>query len=128
MRGKDAPRHTAGLEQRKAEQDRVAHTRPDGLGNILVERDVLHQHGVDGHADNDEEGLEREGKEASEVVLTYASICSPKTTQSKTEAQARKPDEDPAFFMRGLTKNALPLERRFTHSFSSFRSLLNRLG
>ena len=68
----DAPRHAAGFEQRKAEQDRVAHTRPDGLGYILVERYVLHQHGVDGHTDDDEEGLEREGKEASEVVLPHA--------------------------------------------------------
>ena len=69
---KDAPRQAAGLEQRKAEQDRVAHTRPDGLGYILVERNVLHQHGVDCHADDDEKRLEREGKEASEVVLAHA--------------------------------------------------------
>ena len=57
----------------------------------------------------------------------YCLYLLPKTTRSKTEAQARKPDEGPAFLC-GLTKNALPLERRFTHSFSSFRSLLNRLG
>ena len=69
---KDAPRHAAGFEQREAEQNRVAHARPDGLGYVLVERNVLHQHGVDGNADDDEEGLEREGKEASEVVLAHA--------------------------------------------------------
>ena len=53
VRGEDTSRHAAGFEQRKAEQDRVAHARPDGLGYVLIQRYVLHQHGVDGNADDD---------------------------------------------------------------------------
>ena len=71
---KDAPRHTACLEQGKTQEDAVAHARPDGLGYVLIERNVPHQHGVDCHADDDEEGLEREGKEASEAVKYTSNI------------------------------------------------------
>ena len=72
MRGEDAPRHAACLEQGKTQEYAVAHARPDGLGYVLVERYVPNQYAVDGHADDDEKGLYREGKEAAQIVLPHA--------------------------------------------------------
>ena len=43
----------AGFEKAEAQKHRIAHTGPDGTGNIRGGADVLHQHGVDGHADHD---------------------------------------------------------------------------
>ena len=63
---------TACLEQREAKQHRVAHAAPHGGAQITADGDRLHQHRVDCHTDDNKKGLEAEGKQRSEIVLTHA--------------------------------------------------------
>ena len=43
----------ACFEQRKAQQNGVAHDRPDGEGNVVLHHHVLNKNGVDRYANND---------------------------------------------------------------------------
>ena len=70
MRREDALGESPGLEKRKAEQHGIAHHCPDECDNVIRERDGLDQHGVDPDADHDQESLEAEGCEGSQVILT----------------------------------------------------------
>ena len=40
--------------------------------NVVLGGDVLHQHGVDRHTDDNEERLEAQGQQAAQVVLAHA--------------------------------------------------------
>ena len=59
----DRLRHTAGLEQREAQQHRISHASPDRRRHIRLRHDVLNQHRIDRYADNDEEALKAEGEQ-----------------------------------------------------------------
>ncbi len=58
-----------GLEQGEHQQDRVPHHAPEGADYIRSERDGLYQHSVDADTDDDEEALETQGEQRTEVVL-----------------------------------------------------------
>lgn len=60
-----------GLKKCEAQKHRIAHTAPDGRGDIRIHDHVLYKHGVDGNTDDNEEALKAEGKQASEVVLSH---------------------------------------------------------
>ncbi len=62
----------AGLEEGKTQQDRIAHTAPDGHDDIRFGGNVLHQHGVDSHADDDEECLKAQGDQRAQIVLAHS--------------------------------------------------------
>ena len=47
----------AGLKQAEAQKHGISHSRPDGGADIGGQGDVLHQNGIDRHADDDEKGL-----------------------------------------------------------------------
>ena len=64
----------AGLEQGIAQQDRITHAAPDGRRYVVAGcGNALHQHGIDAHADHNEEGLEAQGKQGAEIVLPRVS-------------------------------------------------------
>ncbi len=70
MRPEQGLGEAAGLEKREAQENRVAHTAPNGAGNIVAaQRNTLHQYGVDSHADHNEKRLEAQGQQGAEVVL-----------------------------------------------------------
>ena len=52
----------AGFEQAEAEQHCVAHAGPDGVADLPGYGDVLHQHGVDRHADHNEKCLKAQSE------------------------------------------------------------------
>ena len=58
---------TACLEQREAKQHRIAHAAPHSGAQITADGDRLHQHRIDRHTDDNEKGLEAEGKQRSEM-------------------------------------------------------------
>ena len=67
--GKHALCEAPGFEQRKTQQHRVAHARPDGLADVCAGGDAPYQHGVDRNADHNHKALETEGEQASERAL-----------------------------------------------------------
>ena len=52
----------AGLEQTEAQQNGVTHTGPDGFADICIHGNVLQQHSIDGHANDNEECLESQSQ------------------------------------------------------------------
>src|SRR5699024_10023442 len=62
----------ARLEERKAKQNGIAHVRPHGGAHVGLGGNALHQHGIDGHADDDEKCLEPQGQQGSEIILPHA--------------------------------------------------------
>ena len=70
--GKHALCEAPGFEQRKTQQHRVAHARPDGLADVCAGGDAPYQHGVDRNADHNHKALETEGEQASEIALAHA--------------------------------------------------------
>ena len=63
MRSEDSLGDAAGLKERKAQQDRIAHATPDGGRHIPVRGDGAHQHRVDRHTHDDEKRLESQRKQ-----------------------------------------------------------------
>ena len=62
----------AGLEQGVAQQDRITHATPDGRGYVVAGcGDALHQHGIDAHADHNEEGLEAQGQQELRATVDF---------------------------------------------------------
>ena len=59
----------ARFEQCETQQHGVAHTGPDGPGNIAACGNTLHQDRIDPHAHHNEERLESQGKQGAKVVL-----------------------------------------------------------
>ena len=51
-------RHTAGLEQGEAQQDRIPDACPQSCAYVTAEADPLHQDGIDADAHHDKECLE----------------------------------------------------------------------
>ena len=62
----------ARFEQAEAQQHRVAHASPDGVDDVIHKRDILHQNGVDGNADDNQERLEAQRQQGADVVLPHA--------------------------------------------------------
>ena len=58
MCSKDGFRYAASLEQTEAEQNGIAHTAPDGPGNVRRARNVAYQHRIDAHDNHNQERLE----------------------------------------------------------------------
>ena len=52
----------AGLEQTEAQQNGVTHTGPDSFADVCIHGDVLQQHSIDGHANDNEECLESQSQ------------------------------------------------------------------
>ena len=74
MCSKDGFCHGAGLEQAETEQNGVAHNAPDGVDGIPGNRYRLYQHSVNRHADEDEEALKAQRKQAFQVVLPHVRL------------------------------------------------------
>ena len=74
MRVEDGFCEASGLKKRKAEQDGVAHARPDGRADFRVHGDALNQNGVNRHADDNEERLKAQRQQGSQIILTH---CTP---------------------------------------------------
>lgn len=70
MRIEHASAQAAGLEQREAQQYRVANASPDCLDDVIVHGDAFHQHGIHRHAHDDEECLKSQCEQAAQVVLS----------------------------------------------------------
>ena len=62
----------AGFEQCEAQQHGIAHAAPDRHDDVLLGGDVLHQYGVDCHADDNQKRLEAQRQQAAQVVLAHA--------------------------------------------------------
>ena len=62
---------TAGLKQREAQQHGIADTCPNGLDYIRIHRDGLHQYRIHCHADDDEESLEAQCEQGTQIVLPH---------------------------------------------------------
>ena len=62
--------HGARLEERKAQQHGVAHAGPDGLADVLVHSDILHEHSIDRDADDNEKRLKAERQQAAQIIFT----------------------------------------------------------
>ena len=71
MSVEQAPGKGARLKQREAQQHRVPHARPYGCRDAALHHDVLDQHRVNRHADDDEEALKPQRQQASEVILAH---------------------------------------------------------
>ena len=61
----------AGLKQGKAQQHGIANTAPYRCNHISFRCNILHQHRVDADTDNDEERLEAQGEQGTQVVLAH---------------------------------------------------------
>ena len=72
MRPQDAPGDTPRFEQAVAQQHRIAHAGPNRHDNVILGGNVLHQHGVDRHTDDNEERLEAQGQQTAQIVLAHA--------------------------------------------------------
>ena len=72
MCSKDGFRYAAGLEQTEAEQNRVAHTAPNGPGYIRCLSDLLDQHRIDADNHHNQKGLEAQRQQGFQVVLADA--------------------------------------------------------
>ena len=66
---KDGFCETAGFEQRKAQQYGVSHAAPDRHDDVIFQSDVLHQHSINCHADDNEKRLKAQRQQGSEVIL-----------------------------------------------------------
>ena len=60
-----------GLEQSEAQKYRVSHNAPQGTDNVLREGDTLNEYGVDSNTDQNEEALEANSKQRTQIVLSY---------------------------------------------------------
>ena len=74
MRSENGFRHGAGLEQAETEQNGVAHNAPNGVDGIPGNRHALDQHGVNRHADENQEALKTQCKQAFQVVLSHVRL------------------------------------------------------
>ena len=70
MCAEHAAGQSAGLEQRKAEKHGISHTGKDGDGHIRGDGDILHQNGINRHAQDHHESLEAQRKQGAQVILT----------------------------------------------------------
>ena len=64
----------ACLKEGKGQQNRVACCAPDRTVYAAGSRDRLHQHRIDGNADEDQKALESQREQGAQVVLTH---CAP---------------------------------------------------
>ena len=62
----------AGLKEREAQKNRIAHAAPDCHNDVGFRGDILHQHRVDCHADDNEKRLKAQGKQGAQLILTHA--------------------------------------------------------
>ena len=74
MRSEDGFCHGACLEQAETKQNGVAHNAPNGVDGIPGNRYALDQHGINCHADEDEETLKAQCKQAFQVVLPHVRL------------------------------------------------------
>ena len=74
MRSEDGFYHGACLEQAETKQNGVAHNAPNGVDGIPGNRYALDQHGINCHADEDEETLKAQCKQAFQVVLPHVRL------------------------------------------------------
>ncbi len=72
MRIEDGFCEASGLEKRKAQQHRVAHTRPDCLADVRAHADAFYQNSVNRHADDDEKALKAQREQGAKIVLAHA--------------------------------------------------------
>ena len=70
----DALGKGTGFEQREAEQHCISHASPDRIADVAADGDVLHQHGIDGDTDDDEERLKAECKQTAQIIAPSAPI------------------------------------------------------
>ena len=70
MCAEHAAGQAAGLEQREAEKHGISHTGKDGDGYIRGDGDILHQNGINRHAQDHHESLEAQRKQGAQVILT----------------------------------------------------------
>ena len=71
MRPEDSLGDAAGLEQREAQEHRVANAGPDGGRHIPVRGDGAHQHRIDRHTHDDQERLKAQRKQRPQVILSH---------------------------------------------------------
>ena len=71
VRMKYASRQAACLKQRKAQQHRIPHARPNRRGYVALHRNAAHQYGINRHADDDEKRLKPQRKKTPQVVLPH---------------------------------------------------------
>ena len=62
----------SGLKERKAQQHRVAHARPDCFADIRAHADAFYQNGVYRHADDDEKALKSQCEQGEQIILPHA--------------------------------------------------------
>ena len=72
MRIEDGFCEASGLKERKAQQHRVAHARPDCFADIRAHADAFYKNSVIRHADNDEEALKSQREQGAQIVLPHA--------------------------------------------------------
>ena len=71
MRLKDRFCETAGFEQCKAQQHGIAHAAPDCHDDVIFQSDILYQHSVNCHTDDDEKRLKTKRQQGTEIILSH---------------------------------------------------------
>ena len=64
----------SGLEEREAQQHRVAHDAPDAPDDVICKGDRLDQHRIDADADHDQKALEAQSEQRSQIVLADVAL------------------------------------------------------
>ena len=82
-------RQASGLEEREAQKDRVSHDAPNASDDVIRKGDRLDQHRIDGDADHDQESLEAEGHQGSQIVLADMALLSIPEGGERDRCQAR---------------------------------------
>lgn len=63
-------RKRTGLKQGEAQKDGVAHNTPDRTDDVITECDRLNQHRINAYADHNQESLESDCKQRTQIILS----------------------------------------------------------
>ena len=64
----------SSLEEREAQKHRIAHDTPDASDDVIRKGDCLDQHRIDADADHDQEALEAQSEQGSQIVLADVAL------------------------------------------------------
>lgn len=75
-------RKRTSLKQGEAQKDGVAHNTPDRTDDVITECDRLNQHRINAHADHNQESLESDCKQRTQIILSDIALFSVSKVES----------------------------------------------
>ena len=69
-------RKRTSLKQGEAQKDGVAHNTPDRADDVIAECDRLNQHRINAYADHNQESLESDCKQRTQIILSDIALLS----------------------------------------------------